>query len=86
MQATDRDIRHWQEARRITAALLLIWGVVTFGATFFARELDFQCFGFPFGYWVAAQGALWVYLALIATYAWTLRRLDVAAGGAAPDG
>ncbi len=86
MQATDRDIRYWRAARRITAALLLVWGVVTFGATFFARELDFQCFGFPFGYWVAAQGVLWVYLVLIAAYAWTMHRLDVAAGGGVPGG
>jgi putative solute:sodium symporter small subunit len=62
--------RGWQRKSAFTAFLLLIWIAVTFGLTFFARELSFEFMGWPFSFWVAAQGALLVYLALIAVYAY----------------
>jgi putative solute:sodium symporter small subunit len=73
-------LRYWQRARALTLALLLAWGGVTFGATWFARDLDYAFFGWPLGYWAAAQGALLVYLLLIALYAWVMDALDRAAG------
>ena len=72
------DATRWQVVRATTLTLLLVWFAVTFVATFFARQLDFLWFGWPFGYWVAAQGALLVYLVLIAAYAWAMNRLDAA--------
>ncbi|HET7792904.1 MAG TPA: DUF4212 domain-containing protein [Rhizobacter sp.] len=77
-QATDTRAAYWRKNLRITAALLCVWFVVTFVAAFFARELDFSFFGWPFSFWVAAQGALLVYLALIGLYAWLMNRLDAA--------
>ena len=74
------DATRWQFVRAITLALLLVWFGVTFVAAFFARQLDFMWFGWPFGYWVAAQGALLVYLVLIGAYAWAMNRLDAARG------
>ena len=75
-QAPDTRAAYWRKNLRITAALLFVWFVVTFVATFFARELSFSFFGWPFSFWVAAQGALLVYLALIGIYAWFMNRLD----------
>ena len=40
------------------------------------RELNFSFFGWPFSFWVGAQGALVVYVAIIGYYAWYMNRLD----------
>ncbi len=67
---------HWQRVRRWTGWLLLIWALVSFGLTWHARALSFSFFGWPFSFWVAAQGAMLVYLALVVIYAWAMHRLD----------
>ena len=72
--------RHWRWTVRLSLALMGVWTAVTFGVGFFARELTFLWFGWPFSFWVGAQGALLVYLALVAFYAWAMRRLDRACG------
>lgn len=69
---------HWRTLRRWTLGLLLVWALVTFGVAWNARALSFSWFGWPFSFWVAAQGALLVYLGLVALYAWAARRLDEA--------
>lgn len=57
--------------------LLMIWFLVTFGVIFFARSLsEFTLFGWPFSYYMAAQGALFVYVAIVGLYAWRMSRLD----------
>jgi putative solute:sodium symporter small subunit len=71
--------RYWRSTLRLTGALLLLWFGVTFGIAFFARDLDFDFFGWPFSFWVASQGALLVYLLLVGVYALAMQRLDAAA-------
>ena len=68
--------RHWRRTRTLTAALLFIWFVVGFVVTWFARDLDFPFFGWPFSFWVAAQGGIIVFVVLLAVYAWRMRRID----------
>lgn len=72
--------RHWRTNRRGTAWLLAIWFVVTFVVAFFARELSFSFFGWPFSFWVGAQGALLVYVLIIACYAWQMNRIEARTG------
>jgi len=72
--------RYWPRLRRMTVWLLVIWFLLTFGLTYFARELSFFVLGWPFSFWVAAQGGLLAYLVLIAFYAWYANRLDAACG------
>ncbi|WP_411969282.1 DUF4212 domain-containing protein [Paucibacter sp. B2R-40] len=69
---------YWQRSRRLSFGLLLIWAVATFGGIFFSRELNFSFFGWPFSFWLAAQGLLLLYCVLIAYYAWAARKLDEA--------
>ena len=77
MQLTDRHHEYWRRNLRITTVLTLIWFVVTFVVAYFARELStFIFFGWPFSFWMAAQGALIVYCVLIWYYARTMNRLD----------
>jgi len=74
--AAASESPYWQRTRRISAALLLVWFAVTFVAAFFAREIDFSFFGWPFSFWFGAQGALLLYLALVAAYAGWMERLE----------
>ena len=76
---------HWRGTLRITGVLLLAWLFITFGLTYFARDLGFTFFGWPFGFWVAAQGAPLAYLAIVACYARRLQRLDQQHGLAEDD-
>lgn len=69
--------RHWQCCTRLSAALLLAWLVTTFCSAFFARELaGLTVFGWPLSFYLAAQGAALIYLAILGTYALAMRRLD----------
>lgn len=67
---------YWRRIQRLTGVLLLIWALVAFGLTYFARSLSFKFFGWPFGFWVAAQGAILVFIAIVAYYAYATRKLD----------
>ena len=61
--------RFWRNTRRLTGALLGLWLAVTLLVPWFARDLGaWQVFGFPLGYWLAAKGALLLYLAIIVAY------------------
>jgi putative solute:sodium symporter small subunit len=70
---------YWQRTRRLTLQLLLAWFLVTFGVIFFARELSRMVFfGWPFSFYMAAQGATLIYVAIVAFHAWRMRKLDQA--------
>ncbi|CAG2146606.1 DUF4212 domain-containing protein [Cupriavidus numazuensis] len=68
--------RSWHRNRRWICALLAVWFVVTFVVSWFARDLRFDFFGWPFSFWVGAQGALVVYVLMTALYAWRMNRAD----------
>lgn len=80
MQLTDKHREYWSKNLRITGILMAIWFVVTFGVGYFARSLDFTFFGWPFSFWVGAQGALVVYVIIIGVYARYMNNLDHAYG------
>jgi putative solute:sodium symporter small subunit len=76
MQLTAKHHAYWRKTLNLTAVLLVIWFVVTFVMGYFARELNFIFFGWPFAFWVAAQGALIVYCLIIWYYAHAMDKLD----------
>ena len=85
--------RHWRATCRLTVALLAAWFAVGFVVTWFARELDFPFFGWPFSFWVAAQGGAIVFVVLLVVYARRMAGIDRAlksdrgpAAGAAAEG
>ena len=80
MQVTENQREYWRKNLRITGILLGVWFVVTFVLAYFARDLNFNFFGWPFSFWVGAQGALIVYVAIIGFYAWYMNRLDIEHG------
>jgi putative solute:sodium symporter small subunit len=68
---------HWARTRRLTALLLALWLATGFCTVFFARDLaHLSVFGWPLSFYLAAQGASLIYLAIIGGYAWRMRVLD----------
>jgi putative solute:sodium symporter small subunit len=76
VQLSKKHQAYWLKNLRITALLLAIWFVVTFVVVFYARELSFSFFGGPFSFYMAAQGALIVYMIIIWVYARYMNNLD----------
>lgn len=75
-QVSAKLQEYWRRNLNVTAVLLAIWFVVTYVVAFFARELNFNFFGWPFSFYMAAQGALIVYVAIIYFYARYMNNLD----------
>jgi putative solute:sodium symporter small subunit len=68
---------HWARAQRLILVLLGLWLATGFGTVFFARDLDhLSVFGWPLSFYMAAQGASLIYLAIIGVYAWRMQVLD----------
>lgn len=67
------DVRHlW-----LKGGLLLAWVLVSFGAMYFARDLESLVVGaWPVGYWVAAQGGVLVFIAIVVIYCWAMNRFE----------
>lgn len=68
---------YWRRVQRLTLYSLLAWFAITFIILFFARELSgLTIFGWPFPFYMAAQGMVLIYLLIVAIYVWRMRRLD----------
>ncbi|MFZ5573692.1 MAG: DUF4212 domain-containing protein [Pseudomonadota bacterium] len=76
MQLTEKHREYWQRNLRLTAVLLAIWFVVTFVVIYFAPQLnDIVIAGFPFAFYMGAQGSLIIYV-IIWYYAHRMNQLD----------
>lgn len=78
---------YWRQTRRLTVGLLVAWAAVAFLPVVFARELTEEVFGWPLGFWLASQGALLGFCAIVIVYARRMNRLEAAAaeaGGTPP--
>ncbi len=66
------DVRHlW-----LKGALLTVWAMASFGVCFFARDLLFAVGDWPVGFWMASQGAVFVFLAIVVVYAMAMSRFE----------
>ena len=80
MKVSENHQRYWQKNLRITGILLLLWFVVTYVVGYLARDLSFTFFGWPFSFWMGAQGALIIYCLIIWYYARHMAKLDIEHG------
>ena len=76
MELTAKHKEYWRKNLTVTLTLLAIWAVVTFVVGYYARDLSFGFFGWPFSFWVGGQGALIIYVVIIWYYARYMNRLD----------
>lgn len=69
---------YWRRNLRLMTVLLVIWALAGFGAgVFFADALNnIEIGGFPLGFWMAQQGSILVFLAIIGIYVWRMDKLD----------
>jgi putative solute:sodium symporter small subunit len=84
-EVSENHRQYWRKNLRITGILLAIWFVVTFVVAYFARDLNFNFFGWPFSFWVGAQGGPLIFVLIIAYYARYMNRLDQEHGVAEED-
>jgi len=81
MQLTQKHIDYWQKNLRLTAVLLAIWFVATYVLAWYAIPLaEIKIFGWPFSFYMAAQGSLIIYVVIIGYYAWAMNKADLEHG------
>jgi len=76
MQLSQKHVDYCRRNLRITAILLAIWFVVTFVVSWYSRELNEITIIGPLGFYMGAQGALIIYVAIIWFYARYMNNLD----------
>ncbi|MBK1889212.1 DUF4212 domain-containing protein [Undibacterium sp. 14-3-2] len=65
---------YWRRTKRLTTALLLCWGLLSFFSLFFARELsEWHFFSWPLSFYLAAQGLTLSYVLILAIYSIGMR-------------
>ena len=77
MQLTQKHRQYWRQNLRLTGVLLAVWFVVSFVIGWFARDLQSVTFlGFPLSFYMAAQGALVIFVVLVGYYTYRMDKLD----------
>ena len=69
---------YWKSNLKIVSVLLSVWFFISFGCgILFVDYLDqFRFGGFKLGFWIAQQGAILVFVALIYIYIYLMDKLD----------
>lgn len=73
---------HWRATLRRTGLLLAVWALAgpVCGILLVEPLNRLSLGGIPLGFWMAQQGAIYVFVVLIFAYAWLSDRADRAAG------
>lgn len=74
----SRGDAYWRAVRRRTVVLLAVWLLVgpIAGILVVDRLNAVRIAGLPLGFWIAQQGAIYVFVILIFAYAWLSQRAD----------
>lgn len=60
---TENRALHWQRSRSLMITHLIIWFIFSYAVHWFAPQLNnINFFGWPLGYYFAAQGSLAVFV------------------------
>ena len=72
---------HWSKTRNLTIIILILWFIFAFVVHWIAASLNGSSFlGFPVGYYMAVQGSLAIFVALIFIHNKMQDRIDDDAG------
>ncbi len=72
-----RQRAYWRATLRLTSVLLLAWAAASFLPGWFAEDLNnFTFYGWPLGFYMAAQGALIIFLLIVWIYDRWMTRLE----------
>ncbi len=74
----EQKAAYWRENLKIIMFLMFIWALVSFGfSILFVDALDqFTFMGFKLGFWFAQQGSIYIFVLLIISYIFLMKRLD----------
>ncbi|MBK27743.1 MAG: DUF4212 domain-containing protein [Verrucomicrobiota bacterium] len=74
----ERRKAYWRANIRILGILMSIWFVVSFGCgILFVEPLNqIKLGGYKLGFWMAQQGSIYVFVALIFVYVRLMNKLD----------
>ena len=74
----NQKLAYWRANIRLILILLAIWAFVSLGCSIlFVEQLNKITFGsVPFGFWMAQQGSIYIFVVLIFVYAYLMDRLD----------
>ena len=78
MNGNNRSTRYWRANATLIAILLAIWAFVSLVCGILLVEVlnKVNFFGAPFGFWMAQQGSIYVFVILIFVYAWRMDKID----------
>ena len=74
-----KDLKlYWKKNIRYVLILLSIWFISSYGlGIVFVEPLnEIKIGGFPLGFWMAQQGAIYIFVILIFVYVYLMNRLD----------
>ncbi len=69
---------YWKANIRIVSSLLAVWFFISFVCGILLVDYldNFRFAGFKLGFWIAQQGAIYVFVVLIFVYIYLMDRLD----------
>ncbi len=78
MSQEEQRSLYWKTNLRIIAGCLIVWALVSLvlGILLAIPLNHFSIGGYPLGFWIAQQGAIYTFLIIIFFYAWRMNRLD----------
>ncbi len=73
----SKNEQHWKKTKSLMVTVLVIWFFFSFVIHFFVNALNGVSFlNFPFGFYMAAQGSLIVFVVLIFWFAKKQNQID----------
>jgi putative solute:sodium symporter small subunit len=77
MAEQPNNERYWARTQRLMWTMLVIWAFFSFVIHFFAPQLNaIKIAGFPLGFYMAAQGSLIVFVAMLFWFAAAQDKID----------
>jgi len=81
MNDPSQRVAHWQRTKSLMITTLVLWFIFSFAVHWFAVPLNgLSILGFPFGYYMAAQGSEIVFVILIFWFASKQHKIDTETG------
>lgn len=78
MSVEERNRAYWRKNLQYLWILLAVWFAASFlCSVVFVEQLDkIQIKGYRIGFYMAQQGAIWIFVEIIFLYAWLMTRLE----------
>lgn len=69
--------RYWARTSTLMWTMFVLWLIFSFGVHYFVKDLNqVTFFGFPLGFYMAAQGSLIVFVVMLFVFAWRQDAID----------